>query len=174
MTSVPDVVTDAHGSSAREDGGDTEFYRDINQSETYFQEVVKRSFKYFEKERLLAEQLTHFVEGEVAGDGSLMFGDPYGTRSGGIYKCKDRSMKQCSAKREQRDTNIPRRVTLFKRNPSDISIILLDWDCARCIYRNLYRGVEHGIFPGRYGIALSLRTQYRTCYNCRFTSGRLK
>lgn len=103
-----------------------------------------------EREKVLSEKLTNLAEEEAAGNGSLMVGDPDGTLCGGIYQCSDGSEKRCNAKRQQRNTDVPRRTTLFTLNHGAVSIVILDWDCFRCGYRNLYRGTEHGIFPARY------------------------
>lgn len=160
---------------------------------------MKRSFYICRREKELAEKLCDLVEREIAGNGCLMFGDPDGTLCGGLYKCGQRLLRRFSGKRKQTISDIPRRVTLFTLNHGDISVILLDWDCSRCGFRNLYRVVHHGIFPARYCVAFtvellywwlhemcsntnSFRAVYETVtklrcsptFNCRFISGRLR
>lgn len=92
------------------------------------------------------------IEGEAAGDGSLVFWGPDGTSCDGIYRCTDGTFKACGAKLRQMNSNEPRRVTLYTINHGPISIMQLDWLCGRCGFRNVYRINMNGIFSSRYGV----------------------
>lgn len=100
--------------------------------------MVKRSFLLCEKERRNSELLSDLIETEVAGNGSLMFGDPDGTPCQGIYIDGNGRRKKCAKVRRKPLDDQPRRVTLFTIVHGDISILVLDWMCPVCTFINRY------------------------------------
>lgn len=69
-------------------------------------------------------------------------------------------MKQCTEERKESSDDLPRSVTLFTLNHSDVSIVVLDWVCRSYDYMNTYRGVHHGIYPERFGTAYTVELIY--------------